>query len=190
MTRRDVAAKICAATQGNDTRSGSASTYGRRVSRCLLSQIRTRSAGPPGTDRRAPPGFTLVEIVIALAVFGVTVGLGLRGLRHLTDASATRGAAAEVRAAFATARALAVRRGERAAVRIDSVGGAVTVHLRTDTVVRLPLATLYRVRLSPTRDSAAYGAAGLGYGGTNLRVTVRRGASAETVVVSRLGRVR
>ena len=138
----------------------------------------------------ARPGFTLPELVVALVVLGVAAALGLRGLAHLTDAGAVRGAAAEVRSAFAAARSLAVRRGERAAVRLDTGAGVVAVHLRADTVLRRSLTELYRVRLSATRDSAAYGATGLGYGGSNLRVIVRRAAAVETVVVSRLGRVR
>jgi hypothetical protein len=35
-----------------------------------------------------------------------------------------------------------------------------------------------------------YTAAGLGYGGANLRVVLSRGSAAETVLVSREGRVR
>ncbi len=142
------------------------------------------------TGSSAPPGFTLAELVVALAVLGVAAALALRGLAHVTDGVAVRGAATDVRAAFATARALAVRRGERAAVRIDTAAGVLAVHLRGDTVLRRPVAALYRVRLSATRDSAAYGATGLGYGGSNLRVVVRRAAAVDTVVVSRLGRVR
>ncbi len=127
---------------------------------------------------------------MALAVLGLASALGMRGLARVTDRVAVGGAASEVRAAFAVARALAVRRGERAAVRIDSSGAVVAVHVRGDTALRRPLAALYRVRLTSTRDSAAYAATGLGYGGSNLRVIVRRGTAVESVFVSRLGRVR
>ncbi|GJG87237.1 hypothetical protein tb265_24180 [Gemmatimonadetes bacterium T265] len=136
------------------------------------------------------PGFTLPELIVALVILGVALGLGLRGVSHLRNGTAVRGATAEVRSAFAAARAAAVRRGERVAVRVDTVAGTIAVHLRTDTVLRRSLAGVYGVRLSATRDSAAYGATGVGYGGSNLRVVVRRGAATDTVVVSRLGRVR
>lgn len=135
-------------------------------------------------------GFTLPELVVALAVLGVLLGFALRGAAHAADAELVRGAAAEVRAAFALARGLAVRRAERAAVGLDTAAASVVVHQRGDTVLRRSLGLLYRVRIAATRDSAAYGATGVGYGGSNLRVLVRRGAAAETVVVSRLGRVR
>jgi hypothetical protein len=83
-----------------------------------------------------------------------------------------------------------VLRAERAAVRLDTVRTAVAVHVRGDSALGRPLGTLYGVRLSTTRDSMAYGGTGLGHGAANLRVVVRRHAAAETVWVSRLGRVR
>jgi hypothetical protein len=49
---------------------------------------------------------------------------------------------------------------------------------------------LYGVRVTASRDSMAYDARGLGYGAANLSVVVHRGRVAETVYVSRLGRVR
>jgi hypothetical protein len=46
------------------------------------------------------------------------------------------------------------------------------------------------VRLGGTRDSLTYDPRGLGRGAANLSIVVRRGTIAETVFVSRLGRVR
>jgi hypothetical protein len=46
------------------------------------------------------------------------------------------------------------------------------------------------VALEATRDSLAYGPDGLGVGAANLRLVLRRGAAADTLSVSRLGRVR
>jgi hypothetical protein len=46
------------------------------------------------------------------------------------------------------------------------------------------------VRLSTSRDSIAFDVRGLGYGAANLTLVARRGSAAETLVVSRLGRVR
>ena len=64
------------------------------------------------------------------------------------------------------------------------------VHRGPDTLLARALGRLHGVRLSATRDSTAYAGDGLGYGAANLRLVVRRGAAAETVTVSRLGRVR
>lgn len=76
------------------------------------------------------------------------------------------------------------------AVRLDSAAGTAVVHAADDTLRRLPLAAQYGVRLTATRDSMTYAPPGLGVGAANLRVTLTRGAAAETVTVSRLGRVR
>jgi hypothetical protein len=64
------------------------------------------------------------------------------------------------------------------------------VHVGPDTVRHLALGARYGVRLAATRDSMAYVAPGLGHGAANLRVVLTRGLAADTIVVSRLGRVR
>lgn len=139
---------------------------------------------------RSRPGVTLPELSIALTVLGLLAAFAWRAGAPLVDAARARSAADEVRSAFATARALAALRAERAAVRLDTTRVAVTVHLRGDSALRRPLGTLYGVRMTATRDSMAYAPSGLGWGASNLRIELRRGAAVETVTVSRLGRVR
>jgi prepilin-type N-terminal cleavage/methylation domain-containing protein len=133
---------------------------------------------------------TLPELSVALTIAALLAAFAWRAMAPALDAARVRTARDELRALFAAARGLAVLRAERAAVRLDAATGAVAVHLRGDTAVRRPVGALYGVRLEPTRDSMAYAPSGLGWGGANLRVVVRRGAAADTVVVSRLGRVR
>ena len=125
-----------------------------------------------------------------LGLLGLVAAFAVRAGVPLLDAARVRSAADELRSAYATARELAALRSERAAVRVASATGTVVVHLRADTALRRPLGTLYGVRLTPSRDSMAYAASGLGWGAANLQVVVTRGAAAETVTVSRLGRVR
>jgi hypothetical protein len=64
------------------------------------------------------------------------------------------------------------------------------VRVAAETAFVSDLRALYGVRLAASRDSLAYAADGLGWGAANARLVVRRGMSAETVTVSRLGRVR
>jgi Tfp pilus assembly protein FimT len=135
-------------------------------------------------------GATVAELLVALTVAGVLAAVAVRGVARVVNEARARGAAADVRVALATARRVAVLRGERAAVRLDTALGTVAVHLRADTVLRRAVGPLHGVRMSVTRESTAYGGDGLGYGAANLRVVLRREAAAETVVVSRLGRVR
>jgi prepilin-type N-terminal cleavage/methylation domain-containing protein len=138
----------------------------------------------------APRGVTLPELLIVLVLLGLVAAFALRAGAPLIDAARVRTAGDELRAAFATARALAALRAERAAVHVDATAGTVVVRLRADTALRRPLADLYGVRLTTTRDSMAYAASGLGWGASNLRVIARRGTFADTVTLSRLGRVR
>jgi hypothetical protein len=66
----------------------------------------------------------------------------------------------------------------------------VVVHAGADTLRRLHLRARHGVRLSASRDTMAYAPPGVGHGAANLRVILTRGRAADTVVVSRLGRVR
>lgn len=148
--------------------------------------ISTRS-GPCPCPRA---GTSLAELLAALTVAALLVAAGGRAVASVADGAATHAAGAELRATFASARALAVLRATRTAVRLDSAAGTVAVHVGSDTVRRLVLRTRYGVRVTTTRDSMAYAPLGIGYGAANLRVVLTRGRASDTVAVSRLGRVR
>ncbi len=138
----------------------------------------------------APAGTTLVELLVALTVAALLAAVGTRAAAHAHDGAAVRAAGAELRAAFAAARALAALRATRTAVRLDSAAGTAAVHAGADTLRRLPLAARYGVRLVANRDSMSYAPPGLGVGAANLTAVLTRGHAADTIVVSRLGRVR
>jgi len=93
-------------------------------------------------------------------------------------------------ATLAGARARAIGANTRSAVRIDPRAATLTVTLGPDTVSRRSLRALFGVTVRASRDSLAYDGRGLGAGAANTSITVQRGAIAETVFVSRLGRVR
>jgi Tfp pilus assembly protein FimT len=142
-------------------------------------------------DRRPPParpGATLVELVLATVVLALLAAAGDVALRRLADAAAVRAATSEVAGAFIFARDRAAAEARPTAVQLDARSAAVTIVVAGDTIRHTPLAA--GVRLAATRDSAAFAATGLGLGAANLSVVLARGAAAETVVVSRLGRVR
>jgi Tfp pilus assembly protein FimT len=145
---------------------------------------------PSRRARRPRRGATLAELLAALALAALLAGAGVRAVSALADGAAAHAAGAELRATFAAARAAAARRGTRTAVRLDSARARATVHAGHDTLGRLALGAAYGVRLSATRDSMAFAPLGLGYGAANLRVVLARGRAADTVTVSRLGRVR
>ncbi len=135
-------------------------------------------------------GSTLVEQLWLLMITGVLLATTAVGGARLFDATIVRAAARDVADQFAVARDHAIEQGVRTAVRIDTRAGRIVVHADGDTVSRLELRASNAVTILATRDSMAYSGSGLGFGAANLRVIVRRGASADTVTVSRLGRVR
>ncbi|MBC8089894.1 MAG: GspH/FimT family pseudopilin [Phycisphaerae bacterium] len=135
-------------------------------------------------------GATLVEQTVILAVLGVLSALAFRGISALLDDLAVRSAAREVRDVFSSAREHAVASGARTAVQIDPTAAVLTAHAGADTVTTRPVGQLHGVLVQSSRDSMAYSPSGLGYGASNLSIVLVRNASAETVTVSRLGRVR
>jgi hypothetical protein len=89
---------------------------------------------------------------------------------------------------LALARDHAIATGERTAVRFDVAGTRVVVHVGPDTIA---VGDFYGsgLTLAATRDSLSYAPSGLGVGAANLRLILTRSARADTITVSRLGRV-
>ena len=139
---------------------------------------------------RTRVGSTLIEQVIAVAMLGLCSATIVAGGSRMLDAASVHNAAREVSELFALARDRAMVTGTRTAVQLDPTQHRVVVHARQDTLARIELYRDHSVRLESTRDSMAYLPSGLGYGAANLRVIVSRGASRDTINVSRLGRVR
>jgi hypothetical protein len=65
-----------------------------------------------------------------------------------------------------------------------------TLLVGPDTVVRRDVRAEHGVRLRASRTSATYTPLGLALGVSNLTLVATRGVAAESVTVSRLGRVR
>lgn len=135
-------------------------------------------------------GFTLVEMLSVVALLLIIVMMAVPRYSALRDRLAVDGAASGVMRALVDARASAMRLGARSAVAIDTQAAVMVVHLRSDTISRMHLNDLFGVSLQSSRDSIAYAATGLGYGASNAQIIVARGTAAETVSVSRTGRVR
>lgn len=135
-------------------------------------------------------GWTLVELVAALVVLATWTAVALPRLRALADRVAVRQGAHEVRTALALARQRAVTLARPVAVLVDSGAGALAVTDAQGVLSTHAVASSQGVRLTATRDSVAFGPLGLGWGASNVSVIVARGGAAETVTVSRAGRIR
>jgi len=133
-------------------------------------------------------GMTHLELIVVLIVGGVLTALAIPRLVHLRDASSVRSAMTDIGSAFATARQVAVTRRTSVAVVFDTSAGTLRVSSAGETILRRSLRAGYSVSLGANRDSAVYDARGLGFGVTNLSLTVRRGTFVDTLTMSRLGR--
>jgi len=132
--------------------------------------------------------FTQLELIVVLIVGGILTTLAVPRLVRLRDASSVRAAMTDLGAAFAVARQAAVTRRTLVSVVFDTASGVVRVSSAGETLLRRSLHASYSVSIGANRDSAVYDARGLGFGVTNLSLTVRRGSFVDTLTMSRLGR--
>lgn len=138
---------------------------------------------------RARTGFTLPELLVVLLLLSIVLGVAFVRLAAAADRAAVRAAVSDAASLFGRARSAAIYRRAPVAVHIDTV--AALLLTRSDSLVlqRRDLRAL-GVHISASRDSMAYDGRGLGVGAANLSLVVRRGQAAETLFLSRLGRVR
>jgi Tfp pilus assembly protein FimT len=150
-----------------------------------------RRAAPRVRRHRATPaGTSLPEMLAVLILTAIVLAMAVPRMRYGIERAAVRGAVADVVATLSAARQIAVSSGGGVAVSVDGPTATVRVTRHGDTVVTRPLGQMFGVRLQATRDSLAYDARGLGAGAANLTFVIVRGITTDTVVVSRLGRVR
>lgn len=138
----------------------------------------------------ARPALTLLELVIVLMIIGLLAIIAVREVGHYLDRLATRAAVAEAAEVIQQARDEALARHAVVSVTIDTAGGELALRERGYQLAVHALGHAHRVKLATTRDSLAFDVRGLGYGASNLTLVAKRGRAAETLVVSRLGRVR
>jgi prepilin-type N-terminal cleavage/methylation domain-containing protein len=135
-------------------------------------------------------GVTLVELCVVLTIVGLLASIATRQVVRYLDRAAARAAVAEAATVVLRARDEAMAQRTPVSVRFDTVGARLELSARGVVLSRAALGHAHGVTLATTRDSLTYDVRGLGYGAANLTMIVRRGAAAESLVVSRLGRVR
>lgn len=159
--------------------------------------VRAREAGCPlRTALRSRPalekssGHTLIELVIALAIVAILLSMAAPRIGALRDRASVRSAATEIAAILSSARRVAMLRSTGAMVVIDEGNAAASVIAGADTVLAREVGSELGVRISATRDTVLYAPSGRGWGASNTSIVVARGRWADTLFVSRLGRVR
>lgn len=134
--------------------------------------------------------FTLIEITVTLCILSILSAIAFPRAGRFLDSIHVRGAAIEIESLFSTARHIAIARGAQTTVEIDTTARAIYVSVGGARLRNAKIGADHDVRLSATRSAMSYSATGMGYGAANLSVVVRRNAYADTVFVSRLGRLR
>ena len=134
--------------------------------------------------------FTIIESTIAICLICLLGAIAAPGVSRLLDAIEARQAAIEVETLFSAARHLAIARGAQVSVEIDTAKRVVSIRAGEDTLRKRELGKEHQVELKATRASVTYSPIGIGYGAANVTIVVKRNASVDSVVVSRLGRVR
>ena len=138
----------------------------------------------------ARPALTLLELVVVLMIIGLLSIIAVREVGHYLDRLAARSAVAEAAEVIQQARDEALARHAIVSVKIDTVRAELALHERGYSLAVHALGHAHRVKLTASRDSLAFDVRGFGYGASNLTLVATRGRAAETLVVSRLGRVR
>lgn len=145
------------------------------------------AAPPPLWFRR---GATIVELVISLVTVGILCGIAVPRIGDQLDRIAVRGAARDVRTLLSVARARAIGGARPTAVHFRALDSSAALRRGRDTLEVRALGQVYGVSVRASREFTAFGVNGLGVGGANVSIFLRRHAAVETVFVSREGRVR
>lgn len=135
-------------------------------------------------------GFTLLELLIVMMVTGIVLAIAVPRTRAALDRAVVRSAASDVRATLGLARTLALAGYAEIVVEIDSAAGTLVVRRGSAVLRRRGVEQAHGIELRGTRDSLTYDPYGMGRGLSNLSILIWRGSAAETVFVSRLGRIR
>ena len=130
---------------------------------------------------------TLVELLIACSIIGIAAAVAAPRVHGATDKLAVEAAVRDVASALALGRLSALRYGG-AEVRFDAA--SVSVRAGPRQILTRNVTAAHGVALRSNTAAFRYAATGLGAGVANGSVIVSRGSAADTVVISRLGRVR
>lgn len=135
-------------------------------------------------------GATIIDLVVAVTVASVMMAVALPRAGGFIDRIEVRGAVTEIESLFSLARHAAISRGSQAVLEIDAAEGVISIRAGTQQIRRREVGSAHSVSLSTSRSSMTYSPIGVGYGAANFSLVVSRNSVADTVVISRLGRVR
>jgi prepilin-type N-terminal cleavage/methylation domain-containing protein len=136
-------------------------------------------------------GMSLVELTIVLSLIGSALLLTLPTIRGWGDRLAVRRASLEIAGFYQTARWAAVYRSSRVLVEFGPESLQAAYEGTEDSLfLARPGPARHGVSMTVTRPEIRVRPSGLGWGAANTKLVLRRGAAAESLTTSRLGRLR
>ena len=139
---------------------------------------------------RSRRGFTIIETTLVLAVSSALAAISLPRAWSFVDRIEVRGAVTEIESMFSLARHTAIARGTQVSLDIDAARNVVVIRSGVEVLRTREVGAAHGVSLSTNRPGITYSPIGVGYGAANFSLIVSRKTAVDTVVVSRLGRVR
>lgn len=135
-------------------------------------------------------GFSLVELMLVLALVGLLLGIALPRLSNALDQIEVASAANHVLAAHRRARLMAVTRGEVLVLTVDPEALVIRTRGQASSLWSEEGPSTTRVQLDSPARQFTFTPEGLTLGLSNATVQLTRGGASRTIVFSRLGRVR
>lgn len=139
---------------------------------------------------RTRAGFTIVETAFVVALSSALAAIAFPRAWSFIDRVEVRGAVSEIESMFSLARHTAIAHGALVSIDIDAARSTVSIRSGSDLIRTREVGLAHGVTLAANRASVSYSPIGVGYGAANLSLVISRGRTVDTVVVSRLGRVR
>jgi prepilin-type N-terminal cleavage/methylation domain-containing protein len=136
-------------------------------------------------------GFTLIEMAIVLVVVGVMTALAAPRIAGYVDQLAVKRAEAETAAFYNRVRIAAVYRAARVRIGFSGDSLVAVAEGASDSIVgNIRGPTRFGVTLTASRPEIRLYPNGLGLGAANTKLVFRRGGAADSLTISRLGRIR
>ena len=136
-------------------------------------------------------GVTLIELLVALAIVGMVSALALPHVTRWLDWIAVDRATWEIASFYQTARFAAIDRDQRVRLELKAdTLRAVFEGVADSVFLRRPGPASHAVRFTASRAVIRIQSNGLGFGAANTKLVLRRGAVAESLTTSRLGRLK
>ena len=135
-------------------------------------------------------GFTLIEIVMVLSLAGILSAITISKAGTFLDRIEVHGATTEAESMFSRARHTAIARGIQTTLEIDPVRQTLSIKAANEVLSSRNFNATHGVDIDTNKTSMTYSPIGVGYGAANFTMILSRGRAADTIYVSRLGRVR